>query len=112
MTRKQFQKFLDRDKHCFHCGSTGDDLVPNHRANRGMGGSKVRERSSNVVVLCSLLNGLIESDALAAQEARSYGWKIDTWQDPLRTPVFDKSLGQWFLFDDLFGSVVVKDLQA
>jgi len=39
MTPKEFKKFQLRDKHCPHCGATGEMLVPHHRKNRGMGGS-------------------------------------------------------------------------
>lgn len=113
MNKKQFQKFIDRDKRCLHCGSTGDDLVPNHRANRGMGGSKLRERPSNVVVLCSLLNGLIESDAQMAMDARWHGWKIETWEDPLEVPVHDNGSGKWYRLDDFYGRVeILKDPQG
>lgn len=111
MNRKQFQKFLNRDKHCYHCGSSGDDLVPQHRANRGMGGSKLRERPSNVVAFCSLTNGLIESDAQMAQDARWFGWKLETWEDPLETPIYDRSTGHWYLLDDSYGRKIFEKLR-
>jgi len=95
---KQFQRYLDRDKHCLHCG-TDTTLVPNHRANRGMGGSKVRDVPSNIVVLCAAFNGLIEADEQAAEFARLRGWKLYSWEDP-STPVFDAGLRQWFVIDD------------
>jgi hypothetical protein len=49
MTKKEFQKYLDRDGGCVHCGDT-ETAVPNHRANRGMGGSRERDVPSNVIV--------------------------------------------------------------
>ena len=99
MTPKQFQKLLDRDKHCLHCGAT-DALSPNHRANRGMGGSKKRDVPSNIVVLCSLFNGLIESDYSAAELAIRYGWKLNSWQDAKSVPVWDSVSGEWFALND------------
>lgn len=101
MTPKQFQKFLDRDKYCLHCGRT-DSLVPQHRANRGHGGSKSADVPSNIIVLCSLFNGLIESDAKAARLARQYGWKISRYEKSCETPVFDVVSGVWWLLLDDF----------
>jgi len=76
MTYKQFSKLLERDGgRCYHCGAAGDNLVPQHRINRGMGGSKERERLSNIITLCSIVNGLLESDADVARLGRDKGWK-------------------------------------
>ncbi len=99
MTKKEFERYVARDKHCYHCGTT-EALAPNHRANRGHGGSKKSEVASNVVILCSLFNGLIESDAKAAGMAKRFGWKISRYDNPLEMPVYDAVLGQWFLFDN------------
>lgn len=97
---KAFVKFLNRDKACVHCGTTDGTLVPNHRMNRGMGGSKERNRPSNIVVLCSAFNGLIEANASAAALAIKHGIKLQSWQDPLSTPVWYASESAWFLLDD------------
>jgi hypothetical protein len=102
MTPKQFAKYLERDKGCVHCGDV-ETAVPNHRANRGMGGSKKRDHPANIVVLCSMVNGLIESDPQWASTARQYGWKLATWDDPYWVPVFDAVWGGWWLLDDDFG---------
>lgn len=107
MTPKQFQKFLDRDKGCYHCGSEAT-AVPNHRANRGMGGSKERDVPSNIVTLCAELNGLIESDAYAAQLANQFGWKLSSWDDPKEVPVYDTQTNCWFLLGDDFTRNVVR----
>lgn len=101
MKPKEFEKYLARDKHCLHCGTT-ETLVPNHRANRGMGGSKKRDVPSNIVVLCARINGEIESDAIMAEVARQYGWKLKTWQEPLGAPVLDLPSGKWYLLTDSF----------
>lgn len=100
MTPKQFQKYLDRDQACPHCGET-EAVAPNHRLNRGMGGSKERDVPSNIVVLCSRLNGLIESNATQRTLAIFYGWKLTAGQDPLKTPIFIS--GKWWLLDNNFG---------
>lgn len=99
MNRREFERFLARDGYCLHCGAT-EALSPNHRANRGHGGSKRAEAASNVVVLCSLFNGLIEADAKAAGMAKRFGWKISRYDNPREMPVYDTVSGQWFLLDD------------
>ena len=95
MTSKQFKKFLDRDGGCWHCG---DDTtaVPHHRVNRGMGGSKARDEASNVIVMCSMVNGLMESDPIMAEMAREFGWKLESWQNPVDVPVYEATSGVWY----------------
>jgi hypothetical protein len=103
MNRQQFQKFLDRDAHCPHCGKTDETLVPNHRANRGFGGSKAGNQPANIIVLCSTANGLIESDPVWAETARDYGWKLRRYEDPAEAPFYDVVHGDWFLLDNNYG---------
>jgi hypothetical protein len=99
MNKKAFQKFLDRDKCCSHCGTTDDTLIPQHRANRGMGGSKLLDRPSNIIVLCSEANGLLESNAKFAELGRKFGWKLERHQVPEQTPVYMGD-GWWLLDND------------
>lgn len=106
MNAKQFQRLLDRDGYCLHCGEQ-EAIAPNHRANRGMGGSKLRDGSENLVVLCSELNGLIESNAVAAQLARKHGWKLESWQNPIDIPVTDLVSGKTYLLNQTFGRTVM-----
>lgn len=106
MKPKDFARLVQRDYGCLHCGET-EAIAPNHRANRGMGGSKIRDVPSNVILLCSFYNGLIESHAAAAEEARIYGWKLATWQDPLTEPVYDTQKDEWVLLDNNFGRRVI-----
>lgn len=104
MTALSFAPFLERDGYrCIRCGRGGDTLVPNHRANRGHGGSKLAERPSNVVVMCSDCNGMIESDAMAAQQARDNGWKLQRHEDPETEPAWDPYMRAWYLLDDDHG---------
>ncbi len=107
MKPKDFAKLLARDGYCLHCGET-TAVSPNHRINRGMGGSKHRDQPSNLVVLCSLFNGLIESDAQSAALAKQYGWKLQQWQDAGKEPVYDRVSGLWFYLDDNFRRIVVE----
>lgn len=98
MNRREFQKYLDRDKHCWHCGSTGDDLIPQHRANRGHGGaSKLSDlnKPSNLIVLCSQANYELENNAKFAERGRLFGWKISRYADATQEPVFDAWKGVW-----------------
>lgn len=99
MDKKRFNRFLERDGGCIHCGEL-DAVAPHHRRNRGMGGSKDRDTPSNIVVLCSVLNGLLESDPHWARKARDWGWKLTAGQDPTTTPVWIPVEGAWFTFDD------------
>lgn len=103
MTKKEFQKYLDRDKYCLHCGLADDTLVPQHRRNRGMGGSKSRSQPSNTIVLCSLFNGQIEAVREASEAAQRYGWKLRAGDSPEWTPVYDAWAGVWYVLDDDFG---------
>lgn len=103
MNQRQFAKYLARDLHCF-CGCMGreETYVPNHRASRGMGGSKLLDRPSNVMVMCSELNGLIESNADLAILAKGYGWKLERWQVPEEEPIYDRATGEWYLLTNDF----------
>ena len=60
-------------------------------------------------MLCSLVNGLIESHPVWQHRAHVYGWKLHSWEDPLVVPVYDAVWGQWWLLDDQFGRVRVQD---
>jgi hypothetical protein len=100
MTKKEFDKYLQRDLGCWHCGSQGDDLIPHHRLNRGMGSKNSKaEQPSNIIVLCAEANGLLESDADFAERGRKLGWKLRRYEDPSQVPVFGGS-GWWLLGND------------
>jgi hypothetical protein len=73
-----------------------------------MGGSKILDRPSNLMVLCSEVNGLIESNHLYRDLAIAYGWKLERWQVPEETPIFDSRLWAWFLLDNEFNRIEVQ----
>jgi hypothetical protein len=83
--------------HGVACGV--DTLVPQHRANRGMGGRASMNRLSNLVWLCEV-NSLIESDTEWAIQARILGIKISSHADPDAEPITHAVHGRCFLNDD------------
>jgi hypothetical protein len=91
-TPKRLLRALDaRDGHvCAWCGvyCDTDTLVPQHRANRQMGGRPSAMVAENLVWLCSRINGLIESSAAYADTARVRGIKISTYYNPAHVPVW------------------------
>lgn len=99
--RRVLRAIEARDGHvcAWHGESCGTDtLVPQHRQG-GMGGSRTKHRLSNVIWLCSLQNGLIESDPAEATAARDRGIKISQHTDPCLVPV-DFPDGLFWLTDD------------
>ena len=108
MTHSRFTKFLIRDVYCWHCGSTDETLIPHHRKNRGMGGSKLLNNPANIIVMCAAINLAMEADPGLAEAAHKYGWKLDGWADPVTRPVFDRSKGVWFYLDNDFNRVVTR----
>lgn len=108
MKPKEFAKLVERDIYCLHCGEE-DAVAPNHRINRGMGGKHAKaEQPANLVLICSRLNGLIESSAYYREMALENGWKLESWQDPESEPVFDACRGEWYLLKSDFTRKVVE----
>ena len=84
-----------RDQCCWHC-EDDTDLVPHHRKNRQAGGSKQREQDvTNIILICALWNGAMESSADDANAARSAGHKLRSWQSTFN-PVYDMPSGRWY----------------
>ena len=106
MKPKDFARLMERDKGCVHCGET-EAVSPNHRINRGMGGSKLLDKPSNLVVLCSRMNFLIEASAHHAELAKTYGWKLERWQTPEAEPIFNRNAGRWLLLGNDFSTKLV-----
>jgi hypothetical protein len=96
-------KLRKRDDHCWDCGAT-EDLVPHHRAGRGMGGSKVADNLQNVIIVCAQYNGLMESDSVVANKARDLGHKLSRFLSS-NEPCFDNALNQWYHLDTQGGKV-------
>jgi len=110
---RQFALYIARDMHC-PCGCVGREntFVPQHRINRGMGGSRLLDRPANVLVMCSSTNGAIESDPKAAAAAREYGWKLSRWESPEDTPFYDIATGTWNLLDNLYHRTITEKVAA
>jgi hypothetical protein len=107
MTPKEFQKYLARDKRCWHCGME-EDLIPHHRLNRGAGGKNSKaNQSSNIIVMCARINDLMESNGAWAAIARERGWKISSWQEPEEVPVFDFCSGKFYKINNSFRRAVM-----
>jgi hypothetical protein len=102
LTQRQFRRYIDRDQSAYESGRDDATMVPQHRVNRGSGGSAAREQPSNVLCIGSLYNNLIESDAEQAAIARRRGIKLESWMDPLKVPAFHVSRG-WVMLDDSYG---------
>lgn len=110
MKAKDFDRLVQRDICCLHCGET-ERISPNHRANRGMGGSKALDRPSNLIVLCSEMNSLIESNWFYRDLAIMYGWKLSKYETPEDKPVFDSRLWKWFLLDNDYNRTEITNWQ-
>lgn len=107
MTPKEFSKYVERDRRCWHCGME-NDLIPHHRLNRGAGGKNSKaNQSSNIIVMCAYINGLMESDARWAAKARDNGWKLASWQNPDEVPVFDFASGKFYKINNSFRRAVI-----
>lgn len=72
-----------------------------------MGGSRGRDVPSNIIVLCSVLNGLLESDAGWAERARAYGWKLGPGDQSTEVPVWYPMAGESYVLDNEFGKTRV-----
>ena len=97
MKAAEVKKLRERDQWCWHCGQY-ENLVPHHRANRGMGGSKVADNLQNVILVCAAYNGAMESDAAVANLARDLGHKLSKFLSPSE-PVFDNYAKRWYYLD-------------
>lgn len=84
---------------CAHCGAT-EGLSIQHRANKGMGGSKVLERKSNGIILDAIYNSALEQHADLAEHARRMGWKISRYDNPAEVPYWHHPTQQWWMADD------------
>jgi hypothetical protein len=79
LPKKTLELLRKRDTHCYHCGQW-EDLVPHHRINRGMGGSKLLDTPDNLMMVCCAYNMAMESSAVIAAQARAWNHKLPTWE--------------------------------
>jgi hypothetical protein len=103
-------KIFNRDSWtCYLCAGEFRDgsLVPHHRANRGSGGYKAADVPQNVLSLCSQCNGVIESNAVWAEEARQRGVKISKFDThrAAELPVFSP-FSSWIYLDERYGFTI------
>lgn len=106
MKQSDLKKLHARDAYCWHCG-TDFGLVPHHRANRGMGSYKALDTLQNVILVCYQYNGLMESDAKIADEARRNGHKLSKFL-PTSQAVFDNFAKKWYFLDTEGGKTEVE----
>ena len=97
----------ERDPYCVHCGQE-DDLVPHHRINRGMGGSKLLDTPDNLMMVCALYNGEMESDVRVQIRARGWGHKLSVWESTDK-PVFDSQCFRWWVLLENGWKVMMQD---
>jgi len=106
VTKRVMRILRERDAHCWHCGQT-EDLVPHHRKNKAMGGSKVLENDiQNIILVCARYNGDMESNALVRRDAVGWGRKVPFWED-ISMPVFDSVTFRWYVLDSDGGKVEI-----
>ena len=79
----------------FVLGCTHRATEANHRLNRMMGGSKLRNGMSNAAAICNPCNIAIESDAAARTIAIAHGVKVAEGSDPALTPMWSSFFAQW-----------------
>jgi len=112
VSKSIWAKVLERDVCCWHCGRTDDTLVPQHRINRGMGGSKLLDTPSNLVALCSESNVLMESNSDFREKSLMFGWKLQRHQKPDEQPIYDFMKGDWFLIDNDWNKIKYQQFLA
>lgn len=95
---------------CCSCGRSGS-LELNHRINRGMGGSKLLDYIANLVTMCSGCNTALEADGSFRESGLRMGWKVQSWDDPHRVPVYFQPFREWRLLNDKATFVVITDEQ-
>jgi hypothetical protein len=64
-----------------------------------MGGSKLLDTLDNLMMVCAIYNGAMESDPGVAAQARAWNHKLPIWEKK-NLPVFDRAGGWWYLQPD------------
>jgi hypothetical protein len=100
VTAKTRSMVYDRDgSRCPSCGFTSP-LSIQHRINRGMGGSKLRDNLANLLTMCIGCNTALEADASFRTSGLHMGWKLNSWDDEARVPVYFQYAREWRLLTD------------
>lgn len=109
-TARQRRLIRDRDRVCVvhyrnydpdcHYLGCGGGLVAHHRVNRGMGGSRARNRVANGLWICAVANTLLEMDPVFAEYARARGWKLRHDSQIETVPVWVPHAQRHFFLDD------------
>jgi hypothetical protein len=108
LNAKTLKLLRERDKdQCWHCGTT-ENLTVQHRANRGMGGSKKRDNPANLILLCWFVNFEMEASRVKAQIALRQGWKLLQTDRPEQVAAFHYPSGKWICLDDSWGYTVAE----
>lgn len=84
---------------CALCGKPGATEV-NHRSNRGSGGSRTKNTTSNGCAIHGTCNSLIEADAGYAEDAIALGVKLHSWADPTLERFWMWAVCEWVLLDN------------
>lgn len=111
LPRKLFEQIKERDGHfCLLALSNclGEGGVLDHRANRGMGGSKILNHPALLVLACSQCNGdKADAGAIVLHDLEERGLYIRpgathaaTLQRAIATPVMDLAGELWLLIDE------------
>lgn len=99
VTTKIRNLVYERDNfQCVHCG-TMQGLSIQHRAGKGMGGSKLMDGPENLATMCLRSNQMLESDAEFAAHGRLMGWKLNRYQSPHEVPIWYQPEGAFFFLD-------------
>ncbi|MGI6878798.1 hypothetical protein [Microbacterium sp. gxy059] len=83
---------------CVMTGTSGERLVPQHRAG-GMGGRRNKHELPRLLWIDSIMNGHIESDPEWQATAKAWGVKISLHADPERVPVWFRHEHTWFVLE-------------
>jgi hypothetical protein len=65
-----------------------------------MGGSKLRDNLANLLTLCVGCNTALEADASFRTSGLHMGWKLNSWDDENRVPVYIQPAREWRLLAD------------
>lgn len=107
MKKRDLERLFERDNgQCWHCGTT-ENLTVQHRMNRGMGGSRLRDNPANLILLCWYSNFEMEASSVKAEVARVSGWKIRNGYIPANVPAFHQPSNTWICLNDDWSIKVV-----